>query len=364
MMKFIFKIFNFVFKLFFFALILLFLFSFKSQLSLSDSIAYLKTIGSQILNTNNEKNVVINSQPTQNDDVIVVNISSSNNHFYYTQLDDVSKIIYSSIEKNIDSLKKTNYSLDFSTTFNDLLNTSTGSYKLNTAFQSALDAYFYDHPEVFYLDKGSFCLSTKCISMGTLKTYMVEIKPKDNSFLHKNFNSEQEANLAIKQVENVKNNILDTIEDYNIYDKIKYVHNLLVNSIEYDSNFTNDNIYDIYGAFTAKKAVCEGYSKAFKYIMDNLGIECILVCGSTVTISDETISHMWNYVKLNSEWYGVDVTWDDPIINGGSVKNNLRYDYFLKGRNTFYMSHFSSGKISETGMYFTIPSLSSTNYKY
>ena len=84
---------------------------------------------------------------------------------------------------------------------------------------------------------------------------------------------------------------------------------------------------------------CEGYEKSFKYILDSLNIENILVSGTATNSSGEIESHMWNYIKLNNNWYGVDVTWDDPIIIGGFSKNNLRHDYFLKGYTTFNKSH-------------------------
>lgn len=42
--------------------------------------------------------------------------------YYYQQLDDTAKVIYSSLEYNLDNLKKENFVIDFSTKFNELLN--------------------------------------------------------------------------------------------------------------------------------------------------------------------------------------------------------------------------------------------------
>jgi len=354
MIKFISKIFKFIFTIFIVFIIFTYIFSLKSNMSFESTIAYIKTIGSDMLNINNSENNLTDL----NNEII---ITSTNEHYYYEQLDNNGKIIYSSLENNIENLTKDNYVMDFSTTFNDLLNTSTGQYKLSKSFQSALDAFFYDHPELFYLDLSKFSLNTKCISIGAFKTYTVEISPNNNNYLHSNFNSNQKVNTAIKAAENIKNNVLNTIYDYSTYDKIKYVHDMLVNSIEYDSNAKN--IHNIYGALVEKKVVCEGYAKAFKYLMDELDIECILVSGTATNNSGDSESHMWNYVKLTNSWYGVDVTWDDPIINGGTYKDNLRHDYFLKGRDTFIYSHNPDGKISSKGMLFSIPSLSINNYK-
>lgn len=44
--------------------------------------------------------------------------------------------------------------------------------------------------------------------------------------------------------------------------------------------------------------------------MDLLGIECISVEGRSHSSREE---HAWNMVRLDGEWYCVDVTWDDPV---------------------------------------------------
>lgn len=355
-MKFIFKIFKLAFTLFVSFIAFAYIFSLKTNMSFENTVAYLKHAGSEMLGFNDNVNIT-NDENT--DELILV--TSNNTHYYYDQLDDNAKKIYIALENNIDNLKKDNYIIDFSTTFNALLNGSAGSYKLNKAFQSAFDAFFYDHPELFYLDLNKFSFNTKCITLGSLKTYTVEIAPKENNYLNDSFSSEQEIEIAIKKVENIRDNIVSKVSKKNTYDKIKYIHDMLVNSIEYDS--TKENIHNIYGALVENKVVCEGYAKAFKYIMDGLNIECILVSGEAINSSNQRESHMWNYVKLNDNWYGVDVTWDDPIIIGGFSKNTLRHDYFLKGYNAFYNSHTPIGKISDTGIRFNLPLLSNKNYK-
>lgn len=355
-MKFIIKIFKMIFVLFISLLIFACIFSVKNNMSFGDTISHLKTFGSNLLKIDNSDSTLANSDNT-------IILTSSNNQYYYEQLDETGKTIYAKLENNIDKLKQDNYVMNFSTTFNDLLNTSTGKYRLNKAFQSALDAFFSDHPELFYLDLSNFSLNMQCVTIGPLKTYTVEIAPSNNNYLNDGFKSKQDVELAINKIEKIKKDVINKVSDYNTYNKIKYVHDMLVNSIEYDKTYSKTNRYNIYGALVEKQVVCEGYAKAFKYILDGLDIECILVSGTASNSSGDTEAHMWNYVKLNDNWYGVDVTWDDPIIIGGSNKNNLRDTYLLKGSRTFRESHLPSGKISETGMLFNLPSLSNKNYK-
>lgn len=66
-----------------------------------------------------------------------------------------------------------------------------------------------------------------------------------------------------------------------------------------------------YGFLLHQVGICRGYASTFQLFMDMLGIECITVSGSSSR--DE---HAWNMVRLDGEWYCVDVTWDDPT--GGS----------------------------------------------
>lgn len=66
-----------------------------------------------------------------------------------------------------------------------------------------------------------------------------------------------------------------------------------------------------YGFLLQGKGVCRGYASTFQLFMDLLEIECVTVEG---TAHNGTADHAWNLVRLDGEWYGVDVTWDDPAV--------------------------------------------------
>ena len=292
------------------------------------------------------------------------NINKTKSLFYYEQLSDNSKIIYDALTNNIDNLKKGNYTIKFNTTFNKLLHQSNGKKTLNTAFQSALDAFLYDHPELFYIDISKMFLHIKYTSIGSKTTYTVSIIPEENSSYISSEFTVNNLNTAIQKVENTKNNLIASIsENATDYEKALKVHNAIVNSLDYDISTIRPNTRNIYGALIEKKAVCEGYAKSFKYIMDCLDIECILVSGVATNSSGHTESHMWNYIKLNNKWYGIDATWDDPVVMGGSSKDIIRHNYFCKGSNVFNESHKIENKLSDNGMSFNYPTLSTSNYK-
>lgn len=126
------------------------------------------------------------------------------------------------------------------------------------------------------------------------------------------------------EVEKAADKIIEGITgDMTDYDKLKYLHDYLIKSC--DSDTTDEFADSIYGALIRKKAHCEGYSKAFSYLCNRIGVENTIVTGMT------TDYHMWNMVKLDGNWYHVDVTWDKPndtAINQ-MYPDTVLYQYFM-----------------------------------
>ena len=201
-------------------------------------------------------------------------------------------------------------------------------------------------------------------TQGKKVTYNVYINSgSEANYLVDGYNSKQDIDNAMSQIEQVKNEILSR-RTGNTYNDIKLVHDYLVDNVEYDSSISKPNIYDIYGALVRKESVCEGYARSFKYLMDELNIPCTLVIGTATNSQGQTENHAWNYVQINNNWYAVDTTWDDPIIIGnGTVSESIKYRYFLKGSSEINADHFPSGKFTENGMEFSYPNLSSNNYE-
>ena len=116
--------------------------------------------------------------------------------------------------------------------------------------------------------------------------------------------------------------MLGVTDEMTTYDKLKYFHDYLVTHCESDS----EDIYanTIYGALVRGKALCEGYAKSFSYLCNKAGIENIIVTGKTDT------AHMWNMVKIDGNWYHIDVTWDKPDGTIAEMYPNMvMYQYFL-----------------------------------
>lgn len=136
------------------------------------------------------------------------------------------------------------------------------------------------------------------------------------------FSCEEMSNMN-RAAEAAANEIMSGVTDeMTTYDKLKYFHDYLITHCESDSEDVYANT--IYGALVRGKALCEGYAKSFSYLCNKAGIENIIVTGETDT------AHMWNMVKIDGNWYHVDVTWDKPDgMIAEMYPDMVMYQYFL-----------------------------------
>ncbi len=285
------------------------------------------------------------------------------NKYFFNQLEPYSQTIYKAFEANKENMKTGTYQVELGNSFNSLLSQNNGSDELGKYYQSAIEAYTYDNPDVFYLSPNKMYLNIETTTKGNSVSYSVFVNSgNDANYLIDEFSSKEQVNNAIQQIEQVRNIILQNRKS-NTYDNIKMVHDFLIENVSYDTSISRDNIYNIYGAMVNKLAVCEGYARSFKYLMDSLGIPCTLVIGKGISPDNRTENHAWNYVQLDNNWYAIDTTWDDPITNGGWVSESNKVRYFLKGSNDMSKDHTPSNHFTDGGKNFNYPPLSATNYQ-
>lgn len=286
------------------------------------------------------------------------------NKYLYSQLGENGKIIYEKLYENKEHLKTGTYTIQFGNAFYDILSQENGSDKLQEEYQTAIEAFTYDNPDVFYIDVTKMYINIETIQKIFSTKYNVYINSaKDPTYLLDGFTSKEQIDQCESQVIAVKNQILNQIAGKNDIEKMKYIHDYLVDTIEYDQTFVEKNIYNIYGALVSKTCVCEGYAKASQYLLNEAGLENIIITGTATNSDGKTENHAWNYVNIDEKWYAIDTTWDDPIIvGGGKLTNTIRYRYFLKGSSTMNKNHFISTKFTSGGQDFEFPELSITDY--
>lgn len=138
-------------------------------------------------------------------------------------------------------------------------------------------------------------------------------------------------NLALKEIMN---------KGMSKREKVKSVHNWLIANVKYDyKNYLKGKVpavsHTSKGALLKGIAVCDGYSYAFKKFMKKIKVPCQMVYGYA-----QGGAHAWNKVKLDGKWKYVDVTFDDPIINGKNNNKKPFYNFFLKTRAQMNATHY------------------------
>lgn len=181
----------------------------------------------------------------------------------------------------------------------------------------------FDYPELFYLYSGKV---SAAYAMDEYGNYTGQIEydfqltlPWKGAYQQRNA-FEKAVSKAVKKVQKM----------YKGKSKVKRMKAIL-KYIAKNCSY-KETAYDqtAYGVFVKKKAVCAGYSKAFKVLCDRFKIPCIIVPAKS-----NSVDHAFNYVKLGKNWYYVDPTWCDR----GSKVN---YTYFLLGKKHSGCSQLTS----------------------
>lgn len=98
------------------------------------------------------------------------------------------------------------------------------------------------------------------------------------------------------------------------------IHNYITTSFRYAQNTDGERVHSVVGLVNDGFAVCQAYADAFRIMCIMCGIPCEIVEGEL-----DGQPHAWNMVKINGEYYHVDVTSDDPVPDNMLMQH---YDYF------------------------------------
>lgn len=183
-----------------------------------------------------------------------------------------------------------------------------------------------DHPELFYVDGYQY---TK-YSVGSIITKIV--------FYGNYVFSEEEIAAYQKQVTSAINEIISSIpQSCDDYQKVKAVYEYIISRTEY--SLGADNNQNILSVLLQHKSVCQGYAKTFQFILQQMGMECVLITGR---VNDD--GHAWNIVKVNDAYYHIDVTWGDAsyVLSDTTQQMDIppiNYDYMLVTDQEIAVTH-------------------------
>lgn len=113
-------------------------------------------------------------------------------------------------------------------------------------------------------------------------------------------------------------------------EKIKSIHDYLAQHVRYDHEQPSKVLsHTAYGALILGEGVCDGYAGSFKYLLDLLEINNVLIFGSS-----NAIHHAWNLIEVDGVYHHYDLTWNDD--DKGQMPS---YNYYKKSSAYFKNTH-------------------------
>ncbi len=322
--------------------------------------------------------------------------------FHYDQLNSESKIIYEALyNMYTEGILKTG-TQDYDLVENGLLTEEQvkeyekGNSNLISAMNAARYAFYADYPEIFYVNFQILTIRTTKDANNKYHAYIGS--GRHSNYYISGFNNVEEVENAISEFDTKVNEIVDKVNNIEVNEnqdrtvqQIKLAHNEIINNTGYrlESDCVEGNegfLGTPYGALVKKEAVCEGYARSLKTILDKVGINSILVQGTHQSDGAAAVPHMWNYVEIEKEtlarstekvWYAIDATLDDPFLRdttmdpthpdfipGSDITEGFENTrYCMVGTETMNKEHVALGTVEAAGNYtFKYPELNAEDY--
>lgn len=174
----------------------------------------------------------------------------------------------------------------------------------------------------------------------------------------------QECEYYRKKTEECADEILACADgSFSLMEYIDTIHYQLLSNAYYSADY-EDSDYEAFGIMVKGKGVCESYSRAFQYICQRIGLQCILIVGDC-----EGEGHMWNMLQIEGDWYHIDLTWDDGD-NGEiyydyfNINDNLIIAYGNRTISPLIDDRLITRKILSDVNYYPIPKADGNKYSY
>ena len=103
------------------------------------------------------------------------------------------------------------------------------------------------------------------------------------------------------------------------YEKALYVYQYIIDHADYQVVDNNSIVHIMVDG----KGLCGCYSKTAQYLLNRMGVPCAYISGQA---GGE--SHAWNLIWLDGTPCWMDVTWGDPVFDGGDPNDGPAFEYF------------------------------------
>ncbi len=230
---------------------------------------------------------------------------NASSYYVYMKLDDYEKSLWDTMEAEYTSYLEGNKTLGGYTSY---INIKQSKMTKDEAIGYLL-MFKYTHPEYYFLND--------MISMqqsGTTTKYAFGV--------YEDFRNGSARNAASARIDAVLDDWCAQINKCATEEaKVLKLNELICNKVSYnyaiyESGFDEESQYSqsAYSVFCTDLTVCAGYSLSFEWVANMCGIDSIAVTSP---------GHAWNKVRVNDNWYNIDVTANDQ-------KTAIYYIYYLR----------------------------------
>lgn len=255
----------------------------------------------------------INDLKVYSDDEIASGRASQSGKYAYEMLGADDKVIYTQMYLAMDEMAD---GVKLSTLDED---------KVNLIYQYVM----MDHPELFWINGYTYiryCVGEELTAIGFRGYYSMDSGTRA---------------FRQSQIDTAADNCLASAPGGDDYSKIKYIYEYIILNTEYDIN--SDDNQNICSVLLNGRSVCQGYAKTTQYLLQKLGIRCVLVSGT----DRKGGSHSWNLVYADGAYYYVDTTWGDASFQEENVGKypSITYDYLCASDKVIFRTHQTDGII-------------------
>lgn len=237
-----------------------------------------------------------------NEDFKINELSIAMNTYYYNLLTNDQKKIYSSIANGVKNFQNEFVVRDYIAGDKD---------EFANEVNIAIEAFTNDHPEVFYLKSqySSYIISSFNGNYGYIKLNYTE-------------ESLDIINEKIKRMSERIDNYISDLDGLSDFEKEIIIHDRLSYDVEYSKLEDLPRAYHTAeGTLLENVGVCDSFTKALQLIYNKAGIDSIIVLGTL-----DNSPHAWNLVKIEDDWYHVDLTSSHSMYDETGIVNHAYFN--------------------------------------
>ena len=236
------------------------------------------------------------------DDFKINKLGIKMNNYYYNLLNDSEKKIYSSIANGIKNFQDEFVIRDYVVENKD---------DFANDVNNAIEAFINDHPEVFYL-KAQY------------SSYVIPSFEGNYGYVKVNYTEDSKENIIskIEEMDSKINMYTADLDGKSEYEKELIIHDRLSYDVTYSkSNEIAREYHTAEGALLEGVGVCDSFTKALQLLYNRVGIDSIIVLGQL-----DNSPHAWNLVKIDDEWYHVDLTSSHSIYDETGIVTHAYFN--------------------------------------